>query len=65
MFSKNFHLLAVVFGIAGSLLSVLAVAVYEGYVTADDVGGFAWGTLGTLAALAYVAGAGFAIGERD
>jgi hypothetical protein len=65
MEKKTFHLIAVILGIAGSLLAVLAVSVYEGYITAADAGGFSDGVLGTLSALAYVGGAGFALAERE
>jgi hypothetical protein len=60
-----FHTLAVILGIAGSLLAVLAIAVYEGYISAADVGSFTDGELGTLSALAYVAAIGFAVAERE
>jgi hypothetical protein len=62
---KTFHLVAVILGIAGSLVAVLAIAVYEGYITSADAGGFSDGVLGTLSALAYVAAAGFALAERE
>lgn len=65
MEKKTFHLIAVILGIAGSLLAVLAIASYEGYVTAADVGNFSDGVLGTLSALAYVGAAGFALAERE
>lgn len=54
--------LAVVFGIAGSLLAVLAIAVFEGYITPVDVDNFSDGMLGTLSALSIVAAAGCAVG---
>ncbi len=62
---KTFHLIAVVLGIAGSLLAVLAIAVFEAYITPAQAGNFSAGVLGTLAALAYVGGAGAALAERD
>ncbi len=60
-----YHTLAVVLGLAGSLIAVLAIALYEGYITAADVGNFNDGELGTISALAYVGAVGFAVAERE
>lgn len=62
---KTFHLIAVLFGIAASLLAIAAVAVYEGYLPESTVDNLTSGELGVLAALSVAAAVGFAeIGER-
>ncbi len=46
-------------------MAVLAIAAFEGYITAADVGNFTDGELGTISALAYVGAVGFAVAERE
>lgn len=59
MKETTFHLLAIVFGIAASLLAVLAVAEYEAYIPVADVDNLTSTELGTLSALSVVAALGF------
>lgn len=47
-------LLAILFGLMASLLAVLAVALYEGYITPALVNNFTADELGVFAALAVV-----------
>ncbi len=60
-----FHILAVVLGIAASLLAVLAVAIYEGYIPLSYVDNVSATELGTFAALAVVAAIGVSSAERS
>lgn len=55
---RAFHLVAVILGIAASLLAVLAVAVYEGYFPSSYVDSLTPGELGGLSALAVVGAIG-------
>jgi hypothetical protein len=61
----TFHLIAVILGIAASLLAVLAVATYEGYIPLGDVDNLTSTELGTLSALAVVGAIGAAYAERE
>ena len=56
MDTQTSHLLAVVFGVLASVFLVLAVAVYQGYITSAEVGLLTYGELGTLA-FVFLAGA--------
>jgi|HubBroStandDraft_1064217.scaffolds.fasta_scaffold229998_2 hypothetical protein len=52
MVSKNiYHMLAVIFGIVGSVLAVLAVLVFENWLTPALVDNFTATELGAFAAL--------------
>lgn len=55
---KTFHLIAVILGIAASLLAVLAVATYESYFPESVVDNLTPGELGGLSALAVVGAIG-------
>ena len=59
------HIAAVTLGVGASLLSVLAVADYEGYISQSQVWNMAPALLGTYAALAAVGGIGLAYAERS
>lgn len=52
--SGFYHTLAVLTALLGSVLAVLAVALYEGYITASLVGGVTDTEMGTFAAIAIV-----------
>ena len=54
MKQKNLTLIAVLLGIAASVLAILAVAVDFGYVPAGWANGMTDGELGVLSALAVV-----------
>jgi hypothetical protein len=60
-----YHKLSILFGILGSLIAVLAIAVFEGYITESDVGNMTDGLLGTVSALTYVAAVGFAVAAKE
>ena len=55
---KTYALIAVLLGIAASLLAVMAVAVYEGYITSSWADNLTDGELGFLSALAVVGAVG-------
>ncbi len=60
-----FHLLALILGIVASILVVLAVVVYLGYVPASWVDSLTDGELTALAAITIVAAGGsYMAGER-
>lgn len=59
------HLLALVLGIVASILVVLAVGVYLGYIPASWVDSLTAGQLGVLAGITIVgAAASYVAGER-
>lgn len=65
MKTQTLHLIAVLLGIAGSLLAILAVAVYEGYLTTAQVGNFTADELGVLSALSVAGAIGTAYAENN
>lgn len=56
--TNKLHVLAVVLGVAASILAVLSVAVFEGYFPASVVDNLTWGELAGLSALSVVGAVG-------
>lgn len=65
MQKETFHLLAVIFGVIASVLVVLAIASYLGYVPTAWVDNLTDGELAVFATLAIIAAGASAYEERN
>lgn len=65
MSAQMYHTLAIVFGILATVLIVLAVAVYLGYLPTSEVANLSDGELGVFAALSIIVAGGAAFEERQ
>lgn len=58
MKEETYRLISILLGILASVLAVLALAAYWGYIPASYVDNFTFGELGSFAALAVIGAVG-------